>query len=83
MFSRVLTLEEIVQSKNMQVQLVTAYDNNTLPRSCTVWPEIFEGSNFRDLIFADGRSRVVPPTISVGLRLLLHVRRGSNLVRTG
>ena len=29
---------------------------------------------FRDLIFADGRSRVAPPTISVRLRLLLHAR---------
>ena len=35
---------------------------------------------FRDLIFADGRSRVAPPTISIRLHLLLHVRRGSNLV---
>ena len=34
---------------------------------------------FRDLIFADGRSRVAPPTISVRLHLLLNARRGSNL----
>ena len=38
---------------------------------------------FRDLIFADGRSRVAPPTISVRLCLLLHACRGSNLVRLG
>ena len=38
---------------------------------------------FRDLIFADGRSRVAPPTISVWLHLLLHARHGSNLVGTG
>ena len=37
---------------------------------------------FRDLIFADGRSRVAPPTISARLHLLLHARRGSNLVGT-
>ena len=39
--------------------------------------------NFRDLVFADGRSRVAPPTISVRLHLLLHARRGSNFVGTG
>ena len=38
---------------------------------------------FRDLIFADGRSRIAPPTISVRLHLLLHARHGSNLVGTG
>ena len=37
---------------------------------------------FYDLILADGRSRVAPPTISIRLRLLLHACRGSNLVRT-
>ena len=38
---------------------------------------------FRDLIFADGRSRVAPPTISVRLHLLPHARRGSNLIGIG
>ena len=38
---------------------------------------------FRDLIFADGRSMVTPPTISVRLHLLLHAHRSSNLVGTG
>ena len=38
---------------------------------------------FCDLIFADGHSRVAPLTISVRLRLLLHARHGSNLIRTG
>ena len=38
---------------------------------------------FRDLIFADGHSRVAPPTISVRLHLLLQAHRGSNLIGIG
>ena len=36
---------------------------------------------FRNLIFMDERSRVAPPTLSVRLRLLLHVCHGSNIGR--